>query len=166
MNRILVVDDNADNRYSMRLLLSGYKVLEAASGGEGIELARKERPHCILLDVQMPDMDGFEVCRRLRADEETHSIPIILVTAHHRDTQSVVRGLAAGGDDYVSKPIAHQELLARVRAMLRIGELQDRLEVLNVELEDTVRKRTDELRQIYATVPVGLYTLDGRGRIT
>jgi PAS domain S-box-containing protein len=166
VNRILVVDDNADNRYSMRLLLSGYTVLEAQSGGEGVELARKERPHCILLDVQMPDMDGFEVCRRLRADEETHSIPIILVTAHHRDTQSVVKGLAAGGDDYVSKPIAHQELLARVRAMLRIRELQDRLEVLNVELEDTVRKRTDELRQIYATVPVGLYTLDGRGRIT
>jgi PAS domain S-box-containing protein len=167
MKRILVVDDNADNRYSMRLLLGGgFEVLEAEDGESAIEVAHRERPHCILLDVQMPGMDGFEACRALRASEDTRSIPIILVTAHERSTESVVRGLAAGGDDYVSKPIAQQELLARVRAMLRIRDLQDRLEVLNVELEEQVRRRTEELRQIYATVPVGLYTLDGRGRVT
>jgi PAS domain S-box-containing protein len=166
MKRILVVDDNADNRYSMRLLLDGYDVLEVEDGEGAIEVAHRERPHCILLDVQMPGMDGFEVCRALRASESTRSIPIILVTAHERSTESVVRGLAAGGDDYVSKPIAQQELLARVRAMLRIRDLQDRLEVLNVALEEQVRRRTEELRQIYATVPVGLYTLDARGRLT
>ncbi len=166
MSRILVVDDNADNRYSLRLLLDGYDVLEAAGGAEAIALAQRERPHCILLDVQMPAMDGFEVCRRLRADETTRSIPIILVTAHNRDTESVVRGLAAGGDDYVTKPVAHQELLARVRAMLRIRELQERLESLNRGLEDEVGRRTRELRQIYATVPVGIYTLDARGLVT
>ena len=166
MTRILVVDDNADNRYSLRLQLSDYEVIEAEGGKQAIELALAEHPHCILLDVQMPDMDGFEVCRRLRADERTRSIPIIIVTAVHRDTQSVVSGLAAGGDEYLTKPIAQQELLARVRAMLRIRELQDQLEVLNVDLEDQVRRRTDELRQIYATVPVGLYTLDASGRVT
>jgi len=166
LSRILVVDDNPDNRYSLRLLLGGYEVLEAENGEQAIELARAQRPHCILLDVQMPGMDGIEVCKRLRASRETGSIPIILVTAHQRDTDSVVRGLAAGGDDYVTKPVAQQEILARVRAMLRIRELQDRLEVLNEDLEEQVRRRTDELRQIYATVPVGIYTLDGAGRIT
>jgi len=166
MKRILVVDDNADNRYSMRLLLDGYEVLEADDGPRGIAAARKDRPDCILLDVQMPGMDGFEVCRSLRSADETRTIPIILVTAHHRDTESVVRGLAAGGDDYVTKPVAQQELLARVRAMLRIRELQDRLEVLNSELEEQVRRRTEELHRIYATVPVGIYSLDATGRIT
>ena len=166
MKRVLVVDDNADNRYSLRLLLDGYDIVEAAGGAEALELARERRPDCILLDVQMPGMDGFEVCRRLRAEAGTRRVPIILVTAHHRDTESVVRGLAAGGDDYVTKPVAQQELLARVRAMLRIQELQARLEVLNADLESQVKRRTAELHQIYRTVPVGIYTLDATGHIT
>lgn len=166
MKRILIVDDNADSRYSLRLLLDGYEVLEAGGGEEAVELARAQRPNCILLDVQMPGMDGFEVCRRLRSLEETRTIPIILVTGHHRDTQSLVRGLAAGGDEYVTKPVAQQELRARVEAMLRIEDLQNRLEVLNAELDREVRRRTEELRLIYLTVPVGIYTLDATGRIT
>ena len=166
MSRILIVDDNADNRYSLRLQLSKHETLEAAGGAEAIELARSKRPDCILLDVHMPEMDGFEVCRRLRGFDETRAIPIIFVTAHHRDTDSVVRGLAAGGDEYITKPVAQQELQARVGAMLRIRELQDRLEVLNRDLEHQVWRRTEELRQIYETVPVGIYTLDNRGRVT
>jgi PAS domain S-box-containing protein len=166
VSRILVVDDNADNRYSLRLQLAGFDILEAAGGAEAVELAVERRPDCILLDVQMPDMNGFDVCRELRARPETRGIPIILVTAHSKDTASLVRGLAAGGDDYVTKPVAQQELVARVRAMLRIRELQDRLETLNESLEREVRRRTEELRQIYATVPVGIYTLDAVGRIT
>lgn len=166
MSRILVVDDNAENRYSLRLILTGFEVSEAASGQEAIRMAREERPDCILLDVQMPVMDGFDVCRRLRAAEETRAVPIILVTAHNKDVESVVAGLAAGGDDYVTKPFAPQELLARVRAMLRVRELQEQLESLNRGLEQKVKQRTEELRQIYATVPVGIYTLDGHGRIT
>ncbi len=166
MSRILVVDDNADNRYSMRLLLDGYIVIESASGEEGIRVARAERPDCILLDVRMPGVDGYVVCQELRRDDATRSIPIILVTAHDRDTQSVVRGLAAGADDYVTKPVAQEELLARVRAMLRVRDLQDQLEALNETLERQVRRRTEELRQIYATVPIGIYTLDAGGRVT
>ncbi len=165
MSRILVVDDNADNRYSMRLLLDGYNVIEAASGEEGIRVARAERPDCILLDVRMPGVDGYVVCQELRRDDATRSIPIILVTAHDRDTQSVVRGLAAGADDYVTKPVAQEELLARVRAMLRVRDLQDQLEALNETLERQVRRRTEDLCQIYATVPIGIYTLDAGGRI-
>jgi PAS domain S-box-containing protein len=166
LKRILIVDDNADSRYSLRLLLDGYEVIEAGGGEEAIQLARAKRPNCLLLDVEMPGMDGFEVCRRLRSVEETRSIPIILVTGHHRDTQSLVKGLAAGGDEYVTKPVSQQELRARVEAMLRIEDLQNRLEALNAELDREVRRRTEELRQIYLTVPVGIYTLDATGRIT
>jgi PAS domain S-box-containing protein len=163
---LLVVDDNADSRYSLKLLLDGYQVLEAGGGEEAIALARAKRPNCILLDVEMPGLSGFEVCRRLRSLEETRSIPIILVTGHHRDTQSLVKGLAAGGDEYVTKPVSQQELRARVEAMLRIEDLQTRLATLNTELDREVRRRTEELRQIYATVPVGIYTLDAAGRFT
>ncbi|MGQ0613360.1 MAG: ATP-binding response regulator [Planctomycetaceae bacterium] len=165
MSRILLIDDNPDNLYSLRLQLDGFEVIEAGSGPEGLELARTKSPDCILLDVQMPGMDGFQVCRALRAGEVTRGIPVILVTAHSKETESVVRGLAAGGDDYVTKPVAQQELLARVRAMLRIRDLQGRLEHLNADLEREVRGRTAELRQIYATVPVGIYTLDPLGRV-
>jgi len=167
VKRILVVDDNPDSRYSLRLLLDGkYEIVEASNGKEAVEMAQEERPDCILLDVEMPGMNGFQVCERLKSDSETRSIPVILVTAHHRDTESVVRGLQAGGDEYVTKPVAQKELQARVNAMLRVRELQDQLEVLNAELERQVRRRTGELRQIYATVPVGIYTLDATGRIS
>jgi PAS domain S-box-containing protein len=167
VKRILIVDDNADSRYSLRLLLEGTcEILEAGSGSEALERARNERPDCILLDVEMPGMSGFEACEKLKGAEGTRSIPVILVTAHHRDTESVVRGLAAGGDEYITKPVAQKELQARVNAMLRIRELQDQLEVLNAELESQVRRRIRELRQIYATVPVGIYTLDATGGIT
>jgi len=166
VKRILIVDDNADSRYSLRLLLDGYDVTEASGGEEAIELAKSQRPNCILLDVEMPGMNGFEVCQQLRSLEDTRTIPIILVTGHHRDTQSLVRGLAAGGDEYVTKPVSQQELRARVEAMLRIEDLQNRLEALNAELDQEVRRRTEQLRQIYLTVPVGIYTLDATGRIT
>lgn len=167
MKRILIVDDNADSRYALALQLDrDYEILQAGTGAEALELARARRPDCILLDVEMPGMDGLAVCRRLRAEPETRLIPVILVTAHARGTRSVVAGLGAGADEYVTKPVEQQELRARVAAMLRIRDLQDRLEVLNAELEAEVRRRTRELRQIYATVPVGIYTLDLAGRIT
>jgi DNA-binding response OmpR family regulator len=167
VKRILLVDDNADSRYSLRLLLDGeFEIVEASSGKQAVELAHAERPDCILLDVEMPGMDGFQVCERLKGDADTRSIPVILVTAHHRDTESVVKGLQAGGDEYVTKPVAQKELQARVGAMLRLHELQDQLEVLNAGLERQVRRRTGELRQIYATVPIGIYTLDATGGIS
>jgi len=166
MKRILVADDNPDSRYSLRLQLRDYEVIEAEGGARTIELAIAQSPDCILLDVQMPDMNGFVVCERLRADPRTRLIPIILVTGIHRDTESLVRGLAAGADEYVTKPVEKRELLARVHAMLRIKELQDQLGLMNEELEEKVRRRTEELRLIYATVPIGLYTLDASGRIT
>jgi len=167
VTRILVVDDNADSRYALTLQLDpAYEVVEAANGEEALEAARRAPPDCVLLDINMQGMDGHEVCRRLRAQPDTAPVPIILVTAHSRGAKSVVEGLAAGADEFVAKPVDQQELRARVGAMLRIRELQQRLESLNEGLEAQVRERTAELKRIYETVPVGIYTLDDEGRVT
>src|SRR5258708_38860633 len=126
--RILVVDDVETNRDILvtRLSAQGYELLEAADGEEALALARKERPDLILLDVMMPKIDGIEVCRQLKADKSLPFMPIILVTAK-TDSKDVVAGLEAGADEYLSKPFDHTALLARVRSVLRLKELHDRV---------------------------------------
>jgi diguanylate cyclase (GGDEF)-like protein len=134
--RILVVDDSPDNLevLSTRLRFRGYEVETASRGTEAIEQITKSPPDLVLLDVMMPDLDGYEVTRRVKNDAALPFIPIILVTARD-STQDKVTGLDAGADDYLTKPINFPELEARVRSMLRIKELQDELEVKNKELE-------------------------------
>ncbi len=133
---ILVVDDNPDNLeiISTRLRFRGYDVEVAERGDRAIEQVREIGPDLILLDIMMPDMDGYEVARRIRADEEVPYIPIIVVTARD-STEDKVTGLDAGADDYLTKPINFPELEARVRSMLRIKRLQDELAEKNRELE-------------------------------
>jgi two-component system, cell cycle response regulator len=136
LGRILVVDDNRDNVeiIATRLRFRGYEIEEASEGGIALELVRKNPPDLILLDVMLPDIDGYEISRRIKGDETLPFIPIILVTA--RDTtQDKVAGLDAGADDYLTKPINFPELEARVRSMLRIKKLQDEIELKNLELE-------------------------------
>lgn len=132
---ILVVDDNPDNVAILetRLHAQGYRTVTAPDGEEALKVARDSRPQVILLDVMMPKIDGFDVCRRLKADAALPFIPIILVTAKTA-TQDVVTGLDAGADDYLTKPIDQPALLARVRAMLRIKELQDTINAQAAEL--------------------------------
>jgi DNA-binding response OmpR family regulator len=115
--RILLVEDDDGIRSQTMLLLSeeGYEVDEAASGAQALAGFRRRRADCVLLDVMLPDMDGFDVCRRLRAHSD---VPIIMVTARS-DRFDVVAGLEAGADDYVTKPFEPKELMARIRAMLR-----------------------------------------------
>jgi two-component system cell cycle response regulator len=134
--RILVVDDNPDNIEIMatRLRFRGYDVVEAVHGEEALAKVRDEKPDLILLDVMLPDIDGYEISRRLKGDESLPYIPIILVTARD-STEDKVTGLDAGADDYLTKPINFPELEARVRSMLRIKRLQDELEEKNRELE-------------------------------
>ena len=105
MVKILIVDDLPDNSNLLARLVKdqGYEASVAFNGPQALELAAAERPDVILLDVMMPGMDGIEVCRRLKADEELRNIPVILVTAKDLD-EDVVRGLDAGADDYVTKP--------------------------------------------------------------
>jgi diguanylate cyclase (GGDEF)-like protein len=136
LGRILVVDDNSDNVeiIATRLRFRGYHIDEAGDGATALELVRKNPPDLMLLDVMLPDIDGYEIARRVKNDDNMPFIPIILVTA--RDTtQDKVAGLDAGADDYLTKPINFPELEARVRSMLRIKRLQDEIELKNRELE-------------------------------
>jgi DNA-binding response OmpR family regulator len=118
--RILVVDDNEINRdiLEARLTANGYEVLHAADGEEALAMAARHRPDLILLDIMMPKVDGIEVCRRIKADADLAFTPIILVTAKS-DSKDVVEGLDAGADEYLTKPIDHTALVARVKALLR-----------------------------------------------
>jgi len=124
--RILVVDDNPINVKLLKAKLSKdyYVVLEATNGEQALEISKKELPDLILLDVMMPEMDGFEVCTKLKEDQNTKHIPVIMVTALS-DVQDRVRGLKSGADDFITKPINDIALFARVRSLLRLKMIMD-----------------------------------------
>lgn len=126
--RILVVDDVATNRIVMKVRLTDayYEVLQADGGHTALEAARRERPDLILLDLVMKDMDGVEVCKRLKADPRTRDIPVIVVTAARQPHQKL-RALRAGAEDFLSKPLDELTLLARVRSLLRAQETAQEL---------------------------------------
>ena len=140
--RILVVDDSPANVeiLQMRLQAQGYEIKTAADGEEALTAVRAHNPDLILLDVMMPKLDGIEVCRRLRADPALPYVPIILVTAK-ADSKDVVAGLDAGGDEYLTKPVDHAALGARVKSMLRIKALQDTVHEQAMQLRED-RKST------------------------
>jgi adenylate cyclase len=133
--RILIVDDNETNRclLTTRLGAEGYQTVEAENGEKALAIVHEIAPDVVLLDVMMPKIDGFEVCRRLKGDTTFGFVPIIMVTAR-TDSQDVVTGLNAGADEYLTKPVDHAALVARVRSMLRIKELHDRVEAQAIEL--------------------------------
>jgi adenylate cyclase len=154
--RILIVDDNHTNVKILqtRLAAEGYEIITAADGEEGLAAARQHGPDLILLDVMMPKLDGFEVCRQLRADASFPFTPIILITAM-ADSKDVIAGLEAGGDEYLTKPIDHAALAARVRSMLRIKRLHDKVEELaaevtqwNATLERRIVEQVDEISRV------------------
>jgi PAS domain S-box-containing protein len=151
MKIILVIDDKKNNLIAIEALFNNlmpdYKVLTALSGKEGIEIARKEQPDTILLDIIMPEMDGYEVCEKLKKDELTKYIPIIMLTAIKTDTESRVKGLKIGADVFFSKPIDPIELSAQVNVMLRIKDAEDKLRAERELLDERVIVRTKELRE-------------------
>jgi DNA-binding response OmpR family regulator len=119
--KALVVDDQPDLRRIVRMALEksdlGLTVVTAQDGTEALTLAAVERPDVVILDVSMPDMDGFEVCARLRADVATAFVPVLMLTAHD-SAEYVTRGFGVGADDYIVKPFRRDDLVARVRRML------------------------------------------------
>ena len=121
--RILVVEDQEDNRRIVRDLLAsvGYTLIEAHDGKAGVELAREHRPDLILMDIQLPELDGYEATRRIKADPELQPIPIVVVTSYalSGDDQKAV---AAGCDAYVAKPFSPRQLLATIRGLLGVTE--------------------------------------------
>jgi DNA-binding NtrC family response regulator len=144
---ILVVDDTPTNVGVLLQVLGreGFKVLVARDGESALEQALYAKPELILLDVMMPGIDGFETCRRLKANAAMADVPVIFMTALG-DVEDKVRGFAAGGADYVVKPFQHEEVVARVRTHLALRALQKRLGALNAELEHKVEERTRDLR--------------------
>jgi len=147
--RILIVDDTPMNVKLLEGILAGhgYAVSTAPSGPVALERVREERPDLVLLDVVMPEMSGYEVCRRLRADEPTRLLPVIMVTALD-PVQERVKGIEAGADDFLTKPINQPELVARVRSLLRVKSLHDELAELNRTLEQRVRDQVAQLERL------------------
>jgi adenylate cyclase len=153
--RILVVDDVSANVRLLEAILAprGYDVVSATNGPEALELVESAEPDLVLLDVVMPEMDGYVVCRTLREREETAVLPVIMITSSTGAEKT--RAIDAGADDFIQKPLNHHELLTRVRSLLRIKRYHDTIKAqaaellkLNQTLEERVRVQVDELERL------------------
>jgi PAS domain S-box-containing protein len=144
---LLIVDDDLNVRQTMEAFLTreGYEVRCAPNGEMALMFAHEDPPELILLDIRLPDLDGFQVCRRLKEDEKTRDIPVIFISALDEVVEKV-KGFAAGGLDYVTKPFQSEELLARVETHLALKRLQIQVEAQNARLEQEIIKsrRTEE----------------------
>ncbi len=147
---ILVVDNAIESLKLLDDLLSGhgYHVRPAANGEMALRSVAESVPDLILLDVKMPGMDGYEVCRRLKADEKTNQVPVLFISGVN-NISSKIKGFDTGGVDYITKPFQSDEVLARVRIHLELRWLQLQLERSHSELEKRVQSRTTELTQAY-----------------
>jgi len=154
--RVLVVDDEERNRRLLVAMIEaeGYSTAEAADGTQALELVRQSPPDIVLLDIMMPGIDGYEVARALKANAATQAIPIVMVTALD-DRESRLRGLEAGAEEFVTKPVDRNELRIRVRNLLRLKEFSDFLANHNRILEEQVRERTAKvvrLNRVYSVL--------------
>ena len=134
--RILVVDDHDDNLILLKMVLEarGLACLTATDGMQGLAIAQAERPDLILLDLEMPVMDGFAMLEALKADSRTAGIPVIILTATYLQPLSVERGLSLGADEYLTKPINTEELLVRIRSVVRTNKTEKELQQLRQDL--------------------------------
>jgi CheY-like chemotaxis protein len=157
--RILVIDDKPQNRRLIEAMLTpyGYSVSSASSGEEALQLTASDPPDLILLDVVMPGMSGYEVCRRIRADEATRFLPVVMVTAN--PDQDKVAGIDAGADDFIVEPFDRHELLARVRSLLRVKSYHDTISRQAAELARLNRTLEDRVAAVVSEV----LTLRGLG---
>ena len=153
--RVLVVDDMPANVRLLEAILepAGFSVLSASSGPEALERVVAELPDLVLLDVQMAGMNGYEVCRRIRENEVTALLPVVMVTSH--GTEARIDGIRAGADDFVTKPLDQQELLLRVRSLVRIKRYHDTIRAQAAELgewnrtlEARVAEQVEELARM------------------
>jgi len=188
LNKILVVDDTPENLKLLKLIFrkSEFEILTADNGKEGLQIARAELPFLVLSDIQMPIMDGYTFCRALKSDDLTRNISLIFITSHAITPALVSKGLELGADEYISRPIESNELLARVRAVARLkraeltahheaqktAEENQELARINALVEEKVVRRTRELMQeknkleaILKTMADGVLVLDVNRRI-
>jgi PAS domain S-box-containing protein len=148
---ILNVDDHEISRYSRSRLLrqAGYEVKEAVTGHEALHILRQERPSLVLLDMHLPDISGLEVCRSIKNDRVLASTMVLEISASHISSQERVRGLESGADSYLTEPMEPDELIAHVKALLRLAEAEKKLVGLNETLEERVRGRTALLQLLH-----------------
>jgi adenylate cyclase len=153
--KILAVDDTPENLRLLDAILTprGYEVVTADSGPRGLEAVHREHPDLVLLDIVMPGLSGYDVCRRLRDDAATRFLPIVMITAS--GDQERVQALEAGADDFIAKPFNQLELLARVKSLLRVKEYHDRMQLqsaelaqLNRTLKARVASQVEELERV------------------
>jgi len=179
--KLLAIDDNRDNLITLKAVVTDTlprtRVLTALSGREGIALARAEDPDVILLDIVMPGMDGFEVCRMLKGDESLRQIPVVFLTALRTDRESRIKALEAGAEGFLTKPLDVEELTAQIRAMAKIKEanalkllekerlaslVAERTRALEQELarrratEEELRESERRMRSIFRVAPTGI----------
>jgi len=161
---ILIVDDLPDNLRLLRdtLRAEGYKVRSAITGAMALRAAQSPSTELILLDIKLPDIDGYEVCRQLKSDERTAEIPIIFLSALN-ETFNKVQGLAAGGVDYIAKPFQVEEVLARVETHLTIGRLQQKLQKQNLRLLIEIEERQRLEESLFAEKELAQVTLQSIG---
>ena len=135
--KILVVDDEPRNVKILQIQLQarGYDVLTAGDGAEALQIIANELPDLILLDINMPKVDGFEVVERVRANKKTEFIPIVMITALRDTQENRIKAVEAGADDFIEKPFNSFEVLARIKSLLRIKHYHDTLEKHNARLE-------------------------------
>ena len=147
--KILVVDDTPANIKLLGALLEskGYQVSTAVNGEEALVKIAAEKPDLVLLDVMMPGLSGYEVCRRIRADPATVLLPVVMCTSLDPQ-QERVKGIEAGADDFLSKPVNQPELFARVKSSLRVKALHDELALLNASLEKRVAEQVSEIERL------------------
>jgi adenylate cyclase len=152
---VLVVDDLPQNVRLLEAVLSpkGFRVATASSGDEALSVLGREHPDLVLLDILMPGMDGYEVCRRIREDPKTAFLPVIMITASGEEQK--IRAIEAGADDFVNKPFNQAELLARVRSLVRVKQYHDTIEHQatelarwNRELEQRVQDQIEQLERV------------------
>jgi LuxR family transcriptional regulator, maltose regulon positive regulatory protein len=156
---LLLIDDNPTNLRLLRELIQQHLpeclVFEAGNGTDGLELACNQAIHGAFIDMQMPGMDGIEVCRRLKADERTASMPVVLITAHQSSPELRAEGLDAGAYDFISQPIRNVEMVARIRALLRLRAVENRLQRDNQGLRKQIEQKTAALRWISGLISAG-----------
>ena len=145
-NKILLVDDDTKNLQVAMNILKDYNVIYAQSGEKALELLQKNNFDLILLDVVMPIMDGYHVCSKIKENERTKNIPIVFLTVKD-DEKDIVKGFDLGAVDYIVKPFYSEVLLKRVEVHLKIARLMHELEQMNLNLNKTVEKQVEEIRQ-------------------
>ncbi len=152
---VLYVDDNAASRHSFSWLFrgEGFNVLEAATGTEALRLAG-DKPDVVVLDVNLPDINGFEVCRRIKAHRATASIPVLHLSGSFVSTQDKVSGLEGGADGYLIKPIEPREMVAQINALLRVHRAEEQL-----------REAATQWQVTFDAISDGVGLLDGSGNV-